>query len=323
VLPRFLGARQWQARVYAAAAAAEFGDVAALGMLAVDSNDNVREAALRGLSKTARHEADGVYIKALAAADFQLVMSAARALAGSPDRAAAVPALLETLARLTALDSDSSRDPRIALLERLLELGTPEQAGALEPYLTDTDPRVAAEAARMVSTWTGRSVAAAPRPRATPAEVLSEVDLDRLARTTVRVTMAGGGLFEVRLLADLAPLSCARFAALVAQGYYDNLTFHRVIPNFLVQGGSPGANEFVGHSRYMRDEVGRLSQVRGTLGTSTRGRDTGDAQIYINLVDSPRLDHDYTIFGDVTRGMDVVDAILEGAVIQKMELVRK
>jgi cyclophilin family peptidyl-prolyl cis-trans isomerase len=63
--------------------------------------------------------------------------------------------------------------------------------------------------------------------------------------------------------------------------------------------------------------------VRGTIGTSTRGRDTGDAQIYVNLVDSPRLDHDYTIFGDVTRGMDVVDAILEGAVIQKMELVRK
>jgi cyclophilin family peptidyl-prolyl cis-trans isomerase len=276
-----------------------------------------------GLSRTAKHEADAVYIKALAAADFQLVMTAARALAGSPARAAAVPALLEALARLTALDADPSRDPRMAVLERLRELGTSEQAGALEPCLADTDPRVAGEAARMISTWTGRSVTAAPRPRSTQAEAPTEADLDRLARTTVRVTMADGGQFDVRLLADLAPLACARFAALAGRGYYNGLTFHRIIPNFLIQGGSPGANEFMGHSRYMRDEVGRLSQGRGTVGTSTRGRDTGDAQIYVNLVDTPRLDHEYTVFGEVTRGMDVVERILEGAVMQKVEVVTR
>jgi cyclophilin family peptidyl-prolyl cis-trans isomerase len=211
----------------------------------------------------------------------------------------------------------------MAVLERLQELGSADQAAALEPYLADTDPRVAAQAARMIGAWTGRSTSAAPRPRAEQSDALTDADLDRLARTTVRVTMEGGGLFEMKLLADLAPLSCARFASLVARGYYNGLTFHRIIPNFLIQGGSPGANEFVGYSRYMRDEPGRASQLRGTIGTSTRGRDTGDAQIYVNLVDSPRLDHDYTIFAEVTRGMDVVDRILEGAVMQKVELVRK
>ncbi len=200
------------------------------------------------------------------AADFQLVMSAARALAGTPDRAAAVSALLAALARLTALDSDPSRDPRMAILERLEELGSPEQAAALEPYLADTDSRVAAQAAKMIGGWTGRSVSAAPRPRAAQRDVLTEADVDRLARTTVRVTMEGGGQFEVKLLADLAPLSCARFASLVAQGYYNGLSFHRIIPNFMIQGGSPGANEYVGYSRYMRDEVGRVTQLRGTIG---------------------------------------------------------
>ena len=73
----------------------------------------------------------------------------------------------------------------------------------------------------------------------------------------------------------------------------------------------------------MRDEPGRASQLRGTIGTSTRGRDTGDAQIYVNLVDSPRLDHEYSIFAEVTRGMDVVDRILEGDVMQKVELVAR
>ena len=73
----------------------------------------------------------------------------------------------------------------------------------------------------------------------------------------------------------------------------------------------------------MRDEAGRPSQVRGTLGTSTRGRDTGDAQIYINLVDTPRLDHDYTIFAEVIRGLEVVDRVLEGDVMQKVELMTR
>ena len=323
MLARFVAAKQWQARMYAATAAAQFGDTAALRRLAADPNENVRDAAVTGLSRTVRHEADAVYIDALAGANFQLVMTAARALAGTPNPAAAVPALLAALSRLTALDSDPSRDPRLAILERLQELGSAEQAAALDPYLADSDPRVAAQAAKAIGAWTGRAVQAAPRPRAGQADALTEADVDRLARTTVRVTMEGGAQFEVKLLADLAPLSCARFTALVAQGYYNGLTFHRIVPNFLIQGGSPGANEYVGYRRYMRDEVGRVSQLRGTIGASTRGRDTGDAQIYVNLVDSPRLDHDYTVFAEVTRGMDVVDRILEGAVMQKVELVRR
>jgi peptidyl-prolyl cis-trans isomerase B (cyclophilin B) len=133
--------------------------------------------------------------------------------------------------------------------------------------------------------------------------------------------MATGRQFEMKLLTGLAPVSSARFAELVGQGYYNGLTFHRVIPDLLIQGGSPGANEYSGASRYWRDEVGRTSQTRGTVGLSTRGRDTADAQIYINLVDTPRYDHEYSIFGEVTSGMDVVDTILEGDVMQKVELV--
>ncbi len=321
MIARFVTAAEWQSRMYVARAAGSLGDAKLLRRLAGDGNDNVREAAVASLSTVAGHDADGVYIAALEATDFQLIMTAARALAGSSATAAAVPVLLAALSRLTALDSDVSRDPRVALLERLQELGSPDQAGQLKAYLTDTDPRVAALVSRILTTWTGSAVPATPRPRTAPTVPLSDADLDRLARSVVRVTMSGGRQFEVRLLADLAPVSSVRFASLVGQGYYNGLTFHRVIPNFLVQGGSPGANEFSGATRYWRDETGSTSQTRGTLGTSTRGRDTGDAQFYINLVDTPRLDHEYTIFGEVTRGMDVVDAILEGDAMQKVELL--
>ena len=71
----------------------------------------------------------------------------------------------------------------------------------------------------------------------------------------------------------------------------------------------------------MRDEVGRWPHVRGTVGISTRGRDTGDAQFFINLVDNPRLDHTYTVFGQVLNGIDVLDRVLEGDTIERVEIL--
>ncbi|MCC7180745.1 MAG: peptidylprolyl isomerase [Acidobacteria bacterium] len=131
--------------------------------------------------------------------------------------------------------------------------------------------------------------------------------------------MTGRGAFDISLDPDFAPLSSVRIARRASEGYYNGLTFHRVAPNFVIQGGSPGANEYAGDALFMRDEVG--IHRRGTVGISTRGRDTGDAQIFVNLVDSPRLDHQYTVFGTVVSGMDVVDGILEGDVIERIELV--
>ena len=145
-----------------------------------------------------------------------------------------------------------------------------------------------------------------------------------LANARVRVTMApesGGGSFEMRLFVDEAPATISRFVTLARRGYYNGLTFHRVATNFVIQGGSPGANEYVGNERFMRDELGLRSHERGTFGISTRGRDTGDAQIFVNLIDNWRLDHDYTVFGEIVRGMDVVDAVLEGDVIARVEIL--
>ena len=133
--------------------------------------------------------------------------------------------------------------------------------------------------------------------------------------------MAGGGRMELELYPEQAGVTVARFVERARAGYYDGLTFHRIVPNFVVQGGSPGANEYVGDARYMRDETGPgASHVRGAVGISTRGRDTGDAQIFIDLVDVPRLDHDYTVFGKVTSGLDVLDRILEGARIERVTI---
>ena len=132
--------------------------------------------------------------------------------------------------------------------------------------------------------------------------------------------MDRGGRFEIRLDAVEAPLARTRFLAAVRLGYYNNLTFHRVVPNFIIQGGSPGANEYCGDCPFMRDEVGGMHE-RGTIGISTRGPDTGDAQIFINLVDNARLDFDYTVFARVCSGMNVVDEIQEGDRIAEVRIL--
>ncbi|MEO8449738.1 MAG: peptidylprolyl isomerase [Gemmatimonadota bacterium] len=310
----------WQVRMYAARAAQVAHEGEPLVLLAEDRDDNVREAAIAGLSKVRGHNADRLYIAALARPDHQLVLTAATALQGSTDPAA-VPALLAALRRLSSERRDTSRDPRMAIVARLRELGSAQIAPTLEPYLADYDPEIAAAVAAVVTAWTGKDVVARPRPLGKPP--FSKADVDGLSGARLRVTMAaasGGGKWEITLLPNDAPATVVRIARLVKAGYYNGLTFHRVVPNFVVQGGSPAANEYTGDSLYLRDEVGGAHD-RGTMGISTRGRDTGDAQWFVNLVDNNRLDFGYTVWGVVASGMDVVDGVLEGDTIERVELV--
>ncbi|MDH4065476.1 MAG: peptidylprolyl isomerase [Acidobacteriota bacterium] len=316
-LPRYTTHPTWQVRMYAARAAGVMEAVGVLTAFGQDPHPNVREAALTALIDLKRPEAVPAALEALTSDDHQLVLTAARAFAEPPAPAGAVPALLAALERLTKQRKDTSRDPRLAILDRLQSLGGRAQAPALEPYLTDFDGRVAAKAAEVLAAWTGTAGSPAPRPLTAPPP--TRADVEELRGKRLRVTMAGQGSFDIALDVDFAPLTSIRIARRAGEGYYNGLTFHRVVPNFVIQGGSPGANEYAGDTLFMRDEVGL--HRRGTVGISTRGRDTGDAQIFVNLVDSPRLDYQYTVFGTVVSGMDVVDGVLEGDVIDRVELV--
>jgi cyclophilin family peptidyl-prolyl cis-trans isomerase len=188
--------------------------------------------------------------------------------------------------------------------------------GPIQSYLRDFDPDIAAAASKLVTKLVpGATFAADPQLRRPKQATLDEVQA--LPKRAV-LLMADGSKIELELLIDDAPMAVARFVKLAQAGYYNGLTFHRIVPNFVIQGGSPDANEYSGDDRFMRDELGRVPHLRGSVGISTRGRDTGDAQIFIDLLDLPRLDHDYTVFATVTSGLDVVDHILEGAVIIKI-----
>jgi cyclophilin family peptidyl-prolyl cis-trans isomerase len=262
-----------------------------------------------------------IAIDALATAtDYQLLRAAAMALRGTPQahRDKVTEVLLVALRRLTDTADDTSRDPRVAILDRLGELMPPERSGDLLPYTADFDDEVVAAAGKAFATLVGTLPAQAVRQRRYPYQP-TEDELQSLPRTMEIVL--DSGMVTIGLLPSVAPVTIARVAALVRAGHYTGLTFHRIVPNFVVQGGSPGANEYVGVSRYMRDEPGLAPHVRGAVGISTRGRDTGDAQLFIDLVDVPRLDRDYTVIGYVVApGMEFIDRLLEGATIKSISV---
>jgi cyclophilin family peptidyl-prolyl cis-trans isomerase len=319
LLPRFVEHNTWQVRMYGAHAAGTLAATETLRTLAADPNDNVREAALSSLIDLKSPDAVTVALESLTRPDNQLVITAARALADPSLAPKATPALFTALGRLTRENKDTTRDARMAIVNRLQAYGDKSQAANLEGYVKDFDPAIAQKAAEILTQWTGRPHTAAPQPLAAPGVTLAMVN--QLRGKALRFHMQGVGVFDIALDVDAAPLSAVRVARRAGEGYYNGLTFHRMALNFVIQGGSPGANEYSGEPLFMRDEVGL--HYRGTVGISTRGRDTGDAQIFVNLIDSPRLDHIYTVFGTVVSGMDVVDNILEGDVIERVELVTR
>ena len=345
------------ARAWVARAAAHAADVETLELLSADPDPNVREAAIRGLGSAVGAGALPAYARELRADDAQLVMTAVELLAehgaldprpaaassargrspasadqrgghAGPAPAALVPpadsllsGLLEALDRFTARKRETSRDVRVALMGGVERLGG-YAAADLEPYLADFDTLVANQAADLIAELAGVRPSPAPR-RLRPAPSPSAARLRDLSRSSVRLRMEGLGDVVIALRPDLAATNADRFARLAAAGYFDGLTFHRVVPNFVIQGGSPRANEYAGDGPYTRDEIGEQAHWRGTVGLSTRGRDTGDAQIFVNLVDNVRLDFNYTILGEVVEGMDVVDRVQEGAVIAEATVERR
>jgi cyclophilin family peptidyl-prolyl cis-trans isomerase/HEAT repeat protein len=308
----------WWVRMYAARAAGAAGDEVRLDKLAYDPNDNVREAALGPLRRLKRADANDAIVAALDRSDVQLLRTAAILLKDkdSPPSERTARALVAALLRLTQEGKETSRDARVALLEALAIHAGADNGPQLQPLLTDFDPVVAGMAASLFSRLTGRPATADPVhiTRGSPEHYTDQ--------QCVNVAMASGKAFVLRMYMDV-PVTVDRFLTLaLGDHYYDGLAIHRVVPNFVIQGGGPGANEYSGNKAYMRDEIGARNS-RGTVGLSTRGRNTADGQFYINLIDNARLNQDYTVFATVFPShMAAVDAIEEGDVMRSFTSVR-
>jgi len=118
------------------------------------------------------------------------------------------------------------------------------------------------------------------------------------------------GDVKIELLDKTMPTTVGNFRKLVSQGFYDGTIFHRVIPNFMIQGGDPEGTGMGGPGYTIKDELPADNRnARGTVSMANAGPNTGGSQFFINVVDNHRLDRKHPVFGRVAGGMEVVDAI--------------
>jgi peptidyl-prolyl cis-trans isomerase B (cyclophilin B) len=140
------------------------------------------------------------------------------------------------------------------------------------------------------------------------------------------------GAIEVELFDDDAPKTVENFTKLARDGFYDGVTFHRVIPDFMIQGGDPTGTGMGGPGYTFEDEFNERKVVRGALAMANAGPNTNGSQFFVVTAEAtPWLDGKHTVFGQVTQGMDVVDKISsvdtdandkphEAVVIERVEL---
>lgn len=268
-----------QVRRAAARAATATRDTALLLRLASDEEGNVAEAAIQGLARVTGHAHDSVFIARLGHRAPQVALAAATALKGG-SHPAATAAATRALAAYRQRDAASERDVRSALRAILGD-------SSAEPWsLRQKDPL--------------------------PRDVIGLALGESRYIEVVSSRLHGGASFTVELRGDVAPIMAARVLARVRSGAYNGQRWHRVEPGFVIQGGSPADNEYSGTPFFLVDELGGIPHPRGSVGMSTRGHDTGDAQWFVNLRDNARLMRDYTVFAMVVDGMQVVDQVLEG-----------
>ena len=129
------------------------------------------------------------------------------------------------------------------------------------------------------------------------------------------------GTVRAELFPEKAPLTVANFVNLARRGFYDGLKFHRVIPDFMVQGGCPQGTGTGGPGYKFEDETTNgVRHERGVLSMANAGPNTNGSQFFITHVATPWLDGKHTVFGKVTDGMDVVDKIAQGDTIKSVRI---
>jgi len=148
---------------------------------------------------------------------------------------------------------------------------------------------------------TGCSEAPNGAPSMTTPTTVTQAKLVRLETTMGNIT--------IELRPDM-PVTAGNFQKLVGQGYYDNTIFHRVIDQFVIQGGDPTGTGRGGPGYTIRDEfTANNRNLRGTIAMANAGPNTGGSQFFVNLVDNPHLNKAHPVFGKVVEGMDVMDRI--------------
>jgi peptidyl-prolyl cis-trans isomerase B (cyclophilin B) len=139
---------------------------------------------------------------------------------------------------------------------------------------------------------------------------------------TARITLENGNTIDLSFYPADAPKTVENFVKLAKQGFYNGLTFHRVVPDFVVQGGCPKGNGTGGPGWTVPAEFNKQKHLRGSVAMArSQHPDSAGSQFYICYGPTPHLDNNYTVFGQVTSGMEHVDRIKQGDRMKTVDIL--
>ena len=290
-----------------------------LNAMLADSDQRVVASVLNALVKIGAPNAGGLLLDHLSADD-PVVRAAAAAGLGelrAPAGAQALPAAYQYGLR------DSTYVARAAVVGAFAKYGITSARSLLDAALADKDWAVRVRAAALLKQ---ADPAVDTDTRIRPAPVHSPPDTYQAPRlvappvSTQAYIETDRGMIQIELAMLDAPLTVENFITLVRKGFFNGLTFHRVVPNFVIQAGDPRGDGEGGPGYTIRDEINQRPYLRGTVGMALDWADTGGSQFFITHAPAPHLDAKYTAFGRVIGGMDVVDQIQEGDVIRRVRV---
>lgn len=330
-LREWAASSDWRLRAAVAGAAGDSLDRAfaisrALPLI-TDPDPRVRQAAYAALAPVQsiplEDSVHAILVRALSDPDFYVRATVTGVLA---DRAS-LPDLDAVLAAYARAGRDSANDARLAAIQ-YVGAAWKRDSAAFTPVLRDRlakmpiprDPLERA-AGKSISPWADWArVADAPRASAWYTNLVRTTVLPVLAGRSLRATIhTERGPLVLEMHGADAPITVANFLSLARSGYYRNTRFHRVVPNFVAQDGDPRDDGNGGPGYSIRDEMNRHRYERGAVGMALSGADTGGSQYFLTHSPQPHLDGHYTIFAKLVSGYDVLDKIVQGDRILRVE----
>lgn len=330
-LVQWASSRDWRMRAAVAGAEGDTLDrafaISRAAPLTRDPDPRVREAAYAAIapapSLPLEDSVHALLLTGLRDPDFYVRATVIGALAERPSS----NDLSAVLASYAQAARDSANDARLAAIQYVAALWKRDSNSLSETQRTEltrlpvpSDPleRAAGNSVPSLSRW--KNVIASARPI---------VWYEGLVRTIVIPVQSGKklnatintvrGPIKLELFGADAPITVWNFLSLARSGYYRNTRFHRVVPNFVAQDGDPRDDGNGGPGYAIRDEMNRHRYERGAVGMALSGPDTGGSQYFITHSPQPHLDGHYTVFGRVVGGYDVLDRLVQGDLITRID----
>ncbi|MGH9871335.1 MAG: peptidylprolyl isomerase [Pyrinomonadaceae bacterium] len=272
---------------------------------------------LQALAEFKPNDLDEVLRKHLNESDVVISATAAGLFADLPPDEASANALIAALP--TSLSDVQLNDAALSILDALGKQKTAKANDAIKTALNSPDHLIRRKAVAVLKANGAGDFSSrigTVQTRNTAADY--QRALDRIGRRFDAVVTTSKGSFTIELLPDDAPLSVDNFIQLAKRKYFNGITIHRVVPNFVIQDGDPRGDGNGGPGYQIRCEINESPYQRGAVGMALSGKDTGGSQWFVTHSPQPHLDGGYTVFGNVVTGMDVVDSIARGDVIRSI-----